>query len=115
MLVHNGFECLSLSPPLSAHTIWNHQTAIVTPTRLLCGLCMSNMTNVGTNLNGSHLMAWCGRFLSGRDEKQRLLNFLTEFSHNTKWPSQVDCTRLEETWAKSKGTWMECLGVLPEL
>ncbi|KAJ5585846.1 hypothetical protein N7450_005633 [Penicillium hetheringtonii] len=89
------------------------ETAIVAPTRLLCGLCMSNMANVGTNLNGSHLMAWCGRFLSGREEQQCLLNFLTEFSRNTKWPSQVDCARLEETWAKSRRPWLDCLGVSP--
>lgn len=63
---------------------------------------MSNTANVGTGLNGSHLMAWCGRFLSGKDERVYLLNFLTQFSMKTKWPTRLDCARLEMAWAESK-------------
>lgn len=115
--VHRGMSTQHISTSQSSQSAQmrtsKHQTTIVAPTRLLCGLCMSNMTNVGTNLNGSHLMAWCGRFLSGREEQRRLLSFLTEFSQNTKWPSRVDCTRLEETWARSKRPWLDCLGVSP--
>ncbi|KAL4894226.1 hypothetical protein BDV59DRAFT_16099 [Aspergillus ambiguus] len=99
----------------SLHSIHRYiEAAIVAPTRLLCGLCISNTTNVGTNLNGSHLMAWCGRFLSGRAEQKCLLEFLTEFSQNTKWPSGVDCTRLEESWTTSVQPWINSIEESPE-
>ena len=83
------------------------ESSVVSPTRVLCGLCMSS-TNVGTNLNGSHLMAWCGQFLSGREEQTRLLEFLTDFGEKTKWPNQTSCKRLREKWKSSSRSWVEC-------
>ncbi len=83
------------------------EAQVVSPTRLLCGLCMSS-TNIGTNLNGSHLMAWCGQFLSGRAEQIRLLEFLNDFGEKTKWPNQTSCARLREKWKSSSRSWVEC-------
>ncbi|KAL5349202.1 hypothetical protein ACLOAV_005490 [Pseudogymnoascus australis] len=96
-------------PMASLHSTGSYiETAIISPTRWLCGLCMSSTDNIGTNLNGSHLMAWCGQFLSGRDERRCLLDFLTEFGHATKWPNQTSCKRLKSLWEASNRSWIEC-------
>ncbi|KFX89387.1 hypothetical protein O988_08645 [Pseudogymnoascus sp. VKM F-3808] len=84
------------------------EAAVISPTRWLCGLCMSSTDNIGINLNGSHLMAWCGQFFSGRDERKFLLDFLSEFGHRTKWPNQTSCERLMELWDASNRSWTEC-------
>lgn len=92
----------------NVHHVRAHvESHVISPTRLLCGLCISS-TNIGTNLNGSHLMAWCGQFLSGREEQRRLFEFLTEFGERTKWPNQTSCNRLKEKWKSSSRSWVEC-------
>lgn len=84
------------------------QAEVVEPTRWLCGVCISSTTNIGTNLNGSHLMAWSGQFLSGREEQRYLLNFLEQFGHKTKWPNETSCGRLQRAWQHSRKSWTEC-------
>ncbi|KAH9838094.1 Fungal specific transcription factor domain [Teratosphaeria destructans] len=60
------------------------ESKILSPIRCLCGLCMSSTDNIGNNLNGSHLMAWCGKLLSGKSEQSCLLHFLAEFGQVTR-------------------------------
>jgi hypothetical protein len=67
---------------------------------------MSSTDNIGINLNGSHLMAWCGKLLSGKSEQCCLVEFLAEFGEVTKWPNQMSCERLKESWAKADRSWV---------
>ncbi|KAK5051388.1 hypothetical protein LTR84_003040 [Exophiala bonariae] len=92
----------------NVHWMRNYiESEIVSPTRLLCGLCMSS-NNIGTNLNGSHLMAWCGQYFSGQKEQTQLLEFLTKFGEKTKWPNQTSSKRLQEQWRSSRRSWVDC-------
>ncbi|KAF2765376.1 hypothetical protein EJ03DRAFT_209028 [Teratosphaeria nubilosa] len=82
------------------------ESKILSPIRCLCGLCMSSTDNVGNNLNGSHLMAWCGKLLSGKSEQSCLLSFLAEFGEVTRWPNQLSCDDLKASWSKSDSSWV---------
>lgn len=74
---------------------------IESPTRLLCGLCISSTFNVGNVLNGSHLMAWAGQFLHQQEEQRCLVDFLQSFSERTKWPTYSSLERLQNRWRSS--------------
>ena len=57
---------------------------IVTPTRKLCAITMS-CGEMGVEINGPHLMSWCGQYLTSRHEQTALVDWLDRFMSETKW------------------------------
>lgn len=80
------------------------QKTVVTPTRRLCGLCISSTDNVGTTLNGSHLMAWAGQFLYHEEEQRHLVTFLEQFSTRTSWPTSRSLEKLKARWEEQRSS-----------
>lgn len=76
------------------------QNNVIEPTRQLCSICVAD-NNEGSQLNGVHLVGCCARFLTACDEQQAVLNYMTEFMEQKKWPNQADIDRLRSAWATS--------------
>ncbi|KAJ5811984.1 hypothetical protein N7474_008285 [Penicillium riverlandense] len=81
------------------------ESQVLTPARLVCGITFS-CDDVGAVINGSHLAAWCGQLFSGKEEQRRLLSFLQNFMHQTKWPNGTCCDRLQRIWAGPNQPWI---------
>ena len=63
--------------------------------------------DVGSNINGTHLVAWCGQFFTGREEQRLLVNHLVEFMDKTKWPNKTCFERLQHIWSGQRKSWVE--------
>ncbi|KAE8358131.1 hypothetical protein BDV27DRAFT_138185 [Aspergillus caelatus] len=79
---------------------------VATPSRWLCGVTLSS-NDYGVKINGSHLIAWCGQFLTARTEQNMVLHILLSLWEDTKWPNQTCCTRLKDIWNGSRGQWID--------
>lgn len=69
-------------------------------------MCFSS-DNYGCNINGTHLISWCGQFFTGKEEQRLLAKFLKEFMDKTKWPNQTCYERLEQIWKGTRRTWSD--------
>ena len=67
------------------------------PVRQLCSICLAD-NDEGSQLNGVHLIGWCARYLTAYDEQQAVLNYMTDFMEDKKWPNQADIDRLRSAW-----------------
>lgn len=83
-----------------------YQTEILEPARRLCGVCLSS-GDVGSDINGSHLIAWCGQFFTGREEQRCLIEYLNTFMDRTKWPNKTCSERLERIWSGVQRGWID--------
>ncbi|KAI9751632.1 MAG: hypothetical protein M4579_005979 [Chaenotheca gracillima] len=79
---------------------------VLHPARLLCAVCFS-CDIIGANINGSHLVAFCGQLFNGREEQRILIRWLRNFREETKWPNEVCCERLEQIWRGQRHTWRD--------
>jgi hypothetical protein len=81
------------------------QSEVLAPARMICGITFS-CDDVGAVINGSHLAAWSGQLFSGKEEQRRLFGFLQNFMHQTKWPNETCCERLQRIWTGSNEPWI---------
>ncbi|KAH6986656.1 hypothetical protein EDB80DRAFT_731789 [Ilyonectria destructans] len=82
------------------------EAEILHPARLACSVCFSS-SDVGCNINGAHLVAWCGQFFTGKEEQRLLSDFLKSFMEMTRWPNQTCYERLKQIWKGSRQTWKD--------
>ncbi|CAK7246248.1 MAG: hypothetical protein STHCBS139747_007872, partial [Sporothrix thermara] len=82
------------------------ESEVLAPTRVLCGITM-NSPAFGATINGTALISWLGQVFSGREEQARLISFLQDFMHRTKWPNKTCCDRLRRIWSGESRSWVE--------
>lgn len=82
----------------------------MSPARMAASVCLSS-DNVGANINGAHLVAWCGRLFTGKEEQRLLAKFLGDFTSSTSWPNRTCYERLRQIWNGNRKTWVEKDGI----
>ncbi|KAL2444010.1 hypothetical protein ABEF95_014697 [Exophiala dermatitidis] len=64
------------------------------PARKLAGICFKT-SDVGSQINGSHLVSWCGQYFTEAEERKILSGWLERMMNETKWPNKSCAQRLE--------------------
>lgn len=82
------------------------QREVLEPARQVCGICFSN-DEIGSNINGTHSVAWCAQYFTGKQEQRQVIAWLKSFMEKTKWPNKTSYERLEEIWSGKRKTWAE--------
>lgn len=82
------------------------QSEVLGPARQLCGVCFS-CEDIGSEINGSHLIAWCGQFFSAKDERCALMTKLNSFMEKTTWPNRTCSERLQRIWKDEQRGWTD--------
>ena len=82
------------------------QREVLEPARHLCGLCFS-CDDIGSAINGSHLTAWCGQFLTGADEQRTLVSELDALMEKTTWPNKTCSRKLRRIWKGEQQGWAD--------
>ncbi|CAK7235917.1 hypothetical protein SEUCBS140593_009443 [Sporothrix eucalyptigena] len=82
------------------------ESEVVAPTRVLCGITMASPA-FGSTINGTALISWLGQVFSGKDDQNRLITFLQDFGHKTKWPNETCCDRLRRIWSGESQSWVQ--------
>jgi hypothetical protein len=101
----NRFLEASHQPFLQKSTPLSFERAeIIGPTRYLCSICFS-CDEVDAEINGTHLMAWCGQYFTGNEEQRRLVAYLKAFMERVKWPNKTYYERLEHIWSRQRRFW----------
>ena len=91
-------------PPIMIIT-QNHylERETLTPTRQHCAVTSSN--EMGTQINGAALVAWCGQFLINKDEQTAVIEWLDNLVRRTKWPNKTCSDRLRRIWSGEQSRW----------
>ncbi|KAL1890289.1 hypothetical protein Sste5346_008291 [Sporothrix stenoceras] len=82
------------------------EAEVLTPTRILCGITIASPA-FGSTINGTALISWLGQVFSNKDDQTRLLTFLTDFMHRTKWPNETCCEKLRRIWSGESRSWVQ--------
>ena len=77
---------------------------VLVRTRKLCGVTFST-DEIGVQINGAHLVAWCGQFFISKHEQAALLEWLDRLMARTKWPNKTCADRLRRIWSGQQGAW----------
>lgn len=107
------YAAKALSAVFSMPTIARHgllslnrymQSEILDPIVHLCGVTI-NCDAVGTEMNGSHLVAWCGQYLTQRSQQDALVDWLHSSMSRSKWPNRTVISRLQRIWDGQQSSW----------
>ncbi|KAI1629075.1 hypothetical protein EDD37DRAFT_36229 [Exophiala viscosa] len=82
------------------------ESQIFEPSRKLCGICLATR-EIGSEINGSHLVSWCGQFFTGKEEQRRLLDWLETTMLESRWPNRTCSERLQQIWKGSRLQWVD--------
>ena len=104
MLAVEGLEVHQSSTILELNQYTESQ--ILGPARKLCGICL-NVKEVGSQINGSHLVSWCGQFFTGKQEQRQLIDWLKRTMLASKWPNRTCIERLQQIWSGTRLKWAE--------
>ncbi|KAI9815141.1 MAG: hypothetical protein M1827_002984 [Pycnora praestabilis] len=88
----------------------NHylETEVLAPARQACATCFS-CDDIGSNINGTHLISWCGQYFTGKEEQRCLIKFLDHFMKTNKWPNVTCHERLKQIWSGNRRSWVEII------
>ncbi|KAF2123155.1 hypothetical protein BDV96DRAFT_639702 [Lophiotrema nucula] len=79
-----------------------HQQArkiLIDNAKMLCAVVFSD-DEIGTGVNGTHLVAWGAQFFEGKLEQDETLRWLKEFMRETSWPNKTCYEKLEKQWGR---------------
>jgi hypothetical protein len=96
--------CKSTNPSSESSPLTIYQAEITGPARMLCAICFS-CDDIGSEINGAHLLAWCGQYFTGREEQRRVVAYLKHFMEKVKWPNKTCYQRLEQIWKCQRTSW----------
>lgn len=82
------------------------ETYVLGPARSLCGVCFMT-EEIGSQINGSHLISWCGQFFTGKEEQRRILEWLEGTMLYMKWPNRACIERLQQIWMGKRVSWSD--------
>ncbi|KAA8910942.1 hypothetical protein TRICI_003953 [Trichomonascus ciferrii] len=95
LLYASVINTLADCDPLLSNTVL--ETDILQPSRILLGIVAYTKSHA-CQINGSHLAAYGGQYLVKEEERELLINFLTDLNKETGWPCQATCESLHTTW-----------------
>ncbi|OQV09484.1 hypothetical protein CLAIMM_13602 [Cladophialophora immunda] len=104
MLAVQGLQVHESTSILELNRYTEHQ--ILGPTRKLCGICLATK-EVGSQINGSHLVSWCGQFFTGKQEQRQLVDWLERTMLASKWPNRTCIERLQQIWSGVRLKWAD--------
>lgn len=81
------------------------QAEVIAPARMACSILLSS-NDIGCGINGAYLTAWCGRFLTGKEERRTLTTYLEQFKVDTGWPNRTCVDRLRQIWGGTRRSWV---------
>jgi hypothetical protein len=76
------------------------------PTRMLAGICFAD-NNMGSRINGSHLLSWCAQYLIQPAERKAVLDWLEETMADSKWANKTCIRRLKQIWDGTRAGWSD--------